>query len=116
MQAFVSDGTPLSPGEEVVYNYEKKGSITILSSEILSKTIFRKKYEMKDLTTKMESYSKFKPDFFKKAFDDYTGKELYENQTLLENPVYSKYRGYEGCLEEEAQEFELLCNTTYDES
>ena len=101
LSAYVGDGTPLTPGEEVVYNYEETGTILIKSKTILGRTLFKNKYDMKELTTIMGTDKKFKDEFFK-ANPEYWGRTLYENRTILEVPEFSTYKGFPGCLDIEA--------------
>lgn len=112
LSAYVGDGTPLPPGEEVVYNFEETGTLLIKSKTILGRTLFKNKYNMTELTNKTGVVKKFKPEFFKNN-PTYWGRELYENRTILEEPEFSTYRGFPGCLDGEALKFETICNTTY---
>lgn len=117
VSAYVGDENPPTPDEEVAFNFEEKDTIIMKSSTTLGRTIFKEKYNMLNLTQMMEPKAdkKFKPEFFK-ANEAYWGRELYENRTALEQPVFSTYRGYAGCLDEDTSRFEHVCNTTYDET
>lgn len=98
LKSYVGDGTPLDPDEAVAFNYEQNGTIEIKVAKVLDILIFGKKYNMQSLIQKMKADHKFKAEFFE-ANPDYSGKELYENRTALEQPVYSDFRGFPGCIE-----------------